>query len=369
MSESIIDTAALQEAEAATASRGFTAANTTGEAFKKARLFNPEGNDDLTERKLIGGNSTNIIQLNNTKYKWATSLKKTMYANFWIPEKNSLQNDRFDQLSTDQKETFTGILSFLIFLDSIQTANVPNIADYITAPEVKMLLAVQTFQEAIHADSYQYIIESVIPRELRNGIYDRWRDDKVLFERNKFIAGEFQSFLDNPTEQGFKRVLIANYLLEGIYFYNGFQFFYLLAAQGAMTGASRIIKLINKDELTHVTLFRNIILDIFTEDDHEWVVEMTKQAVEQEVTWAHHIIGDRILGMDKKSCEHYTKHLANRRLIGIKIDPIYEGVDENPYRHLEERADMHGEGNAKGGFFTDSASYNQSNAVGGFDKF
>ncbi len=73
--------------------------------------------------------------------------------------------------------------------------------------------------------------------------------------------------------------------------------------------------------------------------------------------------------MDKKSCEHYTKHLANRRLIGIKMAPIYEGVEDNPYRHLEERADMHGEGNAKGGFFTDSAAYNQSSAVSGFDKF
>ena len=234
---------------------------------------------------------------------------------------------------------------------------------------MKILLAIQTFQEAIHADSYQYIIESVIPRDLRNGIYDRWRDDPVLFERNKLIAGEFQRFLDNPTKEGFKRVLVANLLLEGVYFYNGFQFFYLLASQGLMTGTSRIIKLINKDELTHVTLFKNILLDVLTKDDHGWVREMTDEAVEADIKWSHHVIGDRILGMSKDSSAHYTKHLANRRLGTLNIEPLYTGVEKNPYKHLEDRADMHGAGNAKGSFFTDSASYNQSNAVGGFDKF
>jgi ribonucleoside-diphosphate reductase beta chain len=337
--------------------------------FPKAKLFNPEGNDDVTSRKMIGGNSTNILQLNNVRYKWALQLKKTMYANHWLPEKNSLQSDRFTELTGDQKETFVGILSFLIFLDSIQTANVPNIADYITAPEVKILLAIQAFQEAVHSDSYQYIIESLIPRDMRDGIYDKWRDDPILFERNKFIAQQFQDFLDAPTEMGFKRVIMANYILESIYFYNGFQFFYLLASQGLMTGTSRIIKLINKDELTHVTLFRNIIADIFTEDDHEWARVMMGQAVEQEVKWANHVIGGRILGMSNESHEHYTKHLANRRLVALKMKPLYEGVESNPYKHLEERADMEGGGNAKGGFFTDSASYNQSNAVGGFDRF
>lgn len=361
----MVDTDALSEA----AGQSQIVVPGGADVIKKAKLFNPDGVDDLTARQMIGGNSTNILQLNNTKYKWAAPLKNAMLANFWIPEKNSLQSDRFSELTADQKDTFVGILSFLIFLDSIQTSNVPNIADYITAPEVKVLLAIQTYQEAIHADSYQYIIESLIPREMRNGIYDRWRNDAILFERNRLIAGEFQSFLDNPTVYGFKRVLMANFLLESLYFYNGFQFFYLLASQGLMNGTSRIIKLINKDELTHVTLFKNIMAEVLTKDDHGWAREMTAQAVEQEIKFSHHVIGDRILGMSCASSEHYTKHLANRRLEAIRMEPLYTGVSDNPYRHLEERADMHGEGNAKGSFFTDSAAYNQSNAVGGFDKF
>ena len=72
-----------------------------------------------------------------------------------------------------KKEDYDGVflLIFLIFLDSIQTNNIPNISDYITAPEINLILSIQTFQEAIHSQSYQYIIESILPKEVRNNIY------------------------------------------------------------------------------------------------------------------------------------------------------------------------------------------------------
>ena len=35
------------------------------------------------------------------------------------------------------------------------------------------------------------------------------------------------------------RVMIGNYILEGIYFYSGFMFFYNLARNGRMTGSAQ----------------------------------------------------------------------------------------------------------------------------------
>lgn len=109
----------------------------------------------------------------------------------------------------------------MVFLDSIQTNNLPNISDYITAPEVNLILAIQTYQEAVHSQSYAYIIESIIPAAKREEIYNKWREDKVLLERNKYIAEIYQDFIDNRNDKNFARVLVANFLLEGLYFYNG----------------------------------------------------------------------------------------------------------------------------------------------------
>ena len=40
-----------------------------------------------------------------------------------------------------ERSAYDKILSFLVFLDSIQTANLPNIGAYITANEVNLCLS------------------------------------------------------------------------------------------------------------------------------------------------------------------------------------------------------------------------------------
>jgi ribonucleoside-diphosphate reductase beta chain len=90
-------------------------------------------------------------------------------------------------LTNEERRAYKGILSFLIFLDSIQTVNLPNFSEYITAPEVNLLLSIQAYQEAIHSQSYATILETVVDSSDREEIYYFWRDDEHLLERNKFI--------------------------------------------------------------------------------------------------------------------------------------------------------------------------------------
>ncbi|MGL4954567.1 MAG: ribonucleotide-diphosphate reductase subunit beta, partial [Cetobacterium sp.] len=275
----------------------------------RKKLFNPLGNDSLSERKIIKGDSTNIFNLNNVKYGWANQLYRSMMGNFWIPEKIDLTQDKndYENLTDEEAAAYDGILSFLIFLDSIQTNNIPNVSDYITAPEINLILSIQTFQEAIHSQSYQYIIESILPKEIRNSIYDKWREDEVLFKRNKYIAEIYQSFLENPSDENFSRVIVADYLLEAIYFYNGFNFFYLLASRNRMMGTSDIIKLINRDELSHIVIFGQLIKEIKNENpvffSDDMIYEMFKNDVDEEIAWTNHIIGNGILGITEETTE------------------------------------------------------------------
>lgn len=343
--------------------------------MQRKKLFNVEGNDELINRRMVGGNVTNLFNLNNVKYQWANKLYRLMMENFWIPEKVSLFDDKraYAELTPDEQTAYDGILSFLVFLDSIQTNNLPNISDYITAPEVNLILAIQTYQEAVHSQSYAYIIESIIPADKRASIYDKWREDPVLLERNKYIAEIYQDFIENRNDKNFARVLIANFLLEGVYFYNGFNFFYNLAARSLMIGTADEIKYINRDELTHCVIFANIIKEIRSEhstffvDDE--IYEMFAKAVEQEINWSNHIIGNRILGITPQTIEQYTKFIANKRLKDIGLKPLYDGFDTNPYAALENIADTNGKGSVKGNFFeANVSSYNQSTAIEGWDE-
>ncbi|MCB1146219.1 MAG: ribonucleotide-diphosphate reductase subunit beta, partial [Leptospiraceae bacterium] len=258
--------------------------------------------------------------------------------------------------------------------DSLQTNNVPQIADYITAPEVTLVLSIQDYQEAIHSQAYAYVIESVIPAARRKNVYEFWRKDKTLFERNQYIAQVYQDFIDHPSDQNFIRVLIANYLLEGLYFYNGFMFFYTLASRSICSGTSSMIRYINRDEYSHCILFENIIRSVREEYptmiSDDMVLAMFDRAVEQEINWSRYIMGDDVVGINSRTIESYTKWLANERLKSLGYLPLYPDYDHNPYMHLDKIADVSGDGHVKSNFFESTVtSYNQSSAISGWDKF
>jgi len=335
------------------------------------QIFNPSGNDDTNERTIIKWNTTGLFNLNNTKYNWAKWMYTVMIGNFWVPEKVSGLGDDAtnyeNDLTPEEKVAYDGILSFLIFLDSIQTVNLPNIADYITAPEIQLLLSIQAYQEAIHSQSYATILESVVDSQKRENIYYFWRDDELLLERNKYIGNIYQKFIDEQSDENFFEVLIWNYLLEGLYFYNGFAFFDTLADHQKMKATDRMINYIRRDELTHVTLFANIFNEIKIEFpdmfDEQKIYDMMKVAVEQEIKWSNHILWDKIIWINGKNTEQYTKYLANERLKLIGLKPLYPEVTENPYKHLERLQDDNME---KWNFFESTVTnYTQSSSMKG----
>ena len=190
-------------------------------------LFNEFGDIEVSKKRMINGNTTNLNDFNNMKYGWVSDWYRQAMNNFWIPEEINLSQDLKDyfKLNEAERSAYDKILSFLIFLDSIQTANLSNISNYITASEVNLCLTIQAFQEAVHSQSYSYMLDTICSPEKRNEILYQWKDDKILLERNKFIGELYNNFLREPNKYNLVKTIMANYILEGIYFYSGFMFF------------------------------------------------------------------------------------------------------------------------------------------------
>ncbi len=338
--------------------------------MQKNKIFNAHGDDTIENRTIIKGNVTGLFNLNAVKYHWAKQMYQIMVGNFWVPEKIGGLNDdavMYKNLTANEQRAYKGMISFLTFLDSLQTVNIPNFSEYITSPEVNLLLSIQSFQEAIHSQSYTTILETVVDAKERESIYYFWRDDEILLKRNNYIGEIYQKFIDEPNDANFFCALVGNFLLEGLYFYNGFAFFDTLVYSSKMTATGRMINYIRRDELTHVVLFANIIKEIKREFpkmfDEKIIREMFEKAVEQEISWIHHIIGNGIAGISRQSTEEYTKYLANERLEMLKLDPLYPEITKSPYKHLELMADNNSE---KTNFFESTVTnYTQSTSLKG----
>ncbi|WRF40819.1 ribonucleotide-diphosphate reductase subunit beta [Helicobacter pylori] len=307
----------------------------------RKKIYNPNSTESVNERKIFGGNPTSMFDLNKIKYQWADHLWKTMLANTWFAEEVSMNDDKRDylKLSAEEKIGYDRALAQLIFMDSLQTNNlIDNINPFITSPEINLCLVRQAYEEALHSHAYAVMVESISANT--EEIYDMWRNDMQLKSKNDYIAQVYMELAKNPTEENILKALFANQILEGIYFYSGFSYFYTLARSGKMLGSAQMIRFIQRDEVTHLILFQNMInalrnerADLFTPQLINEVIGMFKKAVEIESLWGDYITQGKILGLTSSLIEQYIQFLADSRLSKVGIAKAY-GV-QHPIKWVE----------------------------------
>ncbi|MCF6330742.1 MAG: ribonucleotide-diphosphate reductase subunit beta [Sulfurimonas sp.] len=312
--------------------------------MNRKKIYNPESTENVNDRKIFGGNPTGIFELNNIKYQWAYNLWEVMLNNTWFPKEVDMTRDVNDykNLTSDEKDAYDKALSQLIFMDSLQTNNlIDNVNPYITAPEINLILVRQSFEEALHSQSYAVMVDSISTNS--EEIYELWRRDMMLKQKNDAIFRTYDELASNPTEHNFVKACFANQILEGIYFYCGFAYIYTLARSGKMLGSAQMIRFIQRDEVTHLVLFQNLInslrkerADLFTEQLKSEVIEMFKEAVQLEVEWGKYITQGQILGLTNEIIEQYIKYLADERLVAVGFEPLYNV--KNPIKWVDDFA-------------------------------
>jgi ribonucleoside-diphosphate reductase beta chain len=310
--------------------------------MSKKKIYNPESKESVGERQIISGNPTGHIELTKIKYPWAFALWDLMLANTWFPKEVDLTADAKDYklLNEHEKRMYDLVLSQLIFMDSIQTNNIAdNINPYITAPEVNILLVRQAFEEALHSSSYAVMVDSISANT--DEIYDMWRTDSVLAGKNDYIAQVYDDLCDDPSDENKVLAMFANQILEGIYFYSGFTCMYILARSGKMLGSAQMIRFIQRDEVTHLSLFQNMINttrkerpELFTKELEDKVYEMFRKAVELEASWGKYISNGQILGFNDEIIDQYIQFLADERLRAVKMKPLYNV--EHPIKWVDK---------------------------------
>nr|WP_317403701.1 ribonucleotide-diphosphate reductase subunit beta [uncultured Helicobacter sp.] len=345
---------------------------TQSQDIVRKKIYNPESKESVAERKIFGGNPTSMFDLNKIKYQWAYNLWKTMLANTWFPEEVNLNGDKRDYadgLTAQEKAGYDRALAQLIFMDSLQTNNlIDNVNPYITSPEINLILVRQAFEEALHSQSYAVMVESISANT--DEIYEMWRVDMQLRSKNDHIANVYIELGKKPTEQNLLKALFANQILEGIYFYSGFSYFYTLARSGKMLGSAQMIRFIQRDEVTHLLVFQQMINSLRKEQAHlftpsleEEVVAMFQKAVEVESAWGEYITQGQILGLTPDIIREYIQYLADTRLRAVGLREIYGS--KNPIKWVEQFANFNDQ---KTNFFEAKVT-NYSKGSINFDDF
>lgn len=293
---------------------------------------------------IVNGQSSNVLNWDDVRFNWAYPKYKKMLGNFWTPFEINMSNDikQFPNLSNEEREAFLKIIGLLALLDSVQTDFAGKVADYLTDSSLNALMIILAQQEVIHNHSYSYILSSLVSRDEQDHVFDFWRTEPVLQKRNDFVLKGYEAFAEQPDVDSMLRSIVYDVILEGLFFYSGFSFFYHLARHQKMVGTSTMINYINRDEQLHVDLFVKIYKELLAEYPeydtperaHE-VEEIFREAAQLEVDWAREVIGEKIDGLDVEDVEAYIYFYANVRCNQLGYDKPFPEYRKNPLKWIK----------------------------------
>ena len=323
-------------------------------------VFNTEVHD-TKKQPMFFGKPLGVQRYDNFKYPQFENLTKSQLGYFWRPEEVSLQKDRGDyqSLRPEQKHIYTSNLKYQIMLDSVQ-GRAPGMAflPYCSLPELEACMEVWSFMEMIHSRSYTYVFKNVYPDP--SEVFDMILSDDRILDRASSVTESYDTFINqahdydtgNFWKEGWKGSPTAEWetkelkrklyravtnvnILEGIRFYVSFACSFAFGELKLMEGSAKIISLIARDENQHLVLTQQILnkwkegddpemVEIMKEEE-EHVVEMFRNAVQEEKEWAEYLFMDgSMIGLNGKLLSQYVEWIANRRMKSIGLTPLYD---------------------------------------------
>lgn len=268
-----------------------------------------------------------------------------------------------------EKRMYDLVWSQLISMDSFQTNNLAdNINPYITAPEINACLSRQAYEEANHSKSYAVMVEAICDNT--DLIYEMEKHDEVLRRKNDYISSVYEELAGDVTDEKLVLAMFANQILEGIYFYSGFTAIYALARAGRMLGSAQMIRFIQRDEITHLLIFQNMINsvqkerpELFTAELKAKVYDMFQKAGELEIEWGKYITQNQIMGFTDDIIETYIHYLIDDRLTAVGFEKLYNA--NHPIKWVDDFSKFNDQ---KTNFFEGNVS-NYSKGSLSFDDF
>ena len=183
--------------------------------LKKIKLLNPEQPNKSTG--ILNGQSSGLLNWNDIAYPQMYDMYQTLLSNFWKAQEINMQDDikQWDSLSATEQDVFLRINTQLASLDSLQTPTMSQVLDYVTDSSFKAIFAVISQQEAVHNESYSYILSSLVPTGEQNARFDQAKSDPIVRKRNELILDAYEAFREDPTPQNLCRLSVNSRNLEG----------------------------------------------------------------------------------------------------------------------------------------------------------
>ncbi|GII70884.1 ribonucleoside-diphosphate reductase subunit beta [Sphaerisporangium melleum] len=271
--------------------------------------------------------------------------------NTWTVEEVDLHSDLKDlsKLSPAERHLVGRLVAFFATGDTIVANNlVLNLYEHLNAPEARLYLSRQLFEEAVHVQFYLNLLDTYVPDEQeRFAAFAAVENIPSIRRKADFCfrwidsLGELRRLETREDRRAFLLNLICfAACIEGLFFYGAFAYVYFLRSRGLLNGLASGTNWVFRDESMHMAFAFDVVdvvrreePGLFDEELAGQVREMLAEAVECEAQFAEDLLGHGVPGMSIADMRAYLQHVADRRLAQLGLPPMYGS--KNPFAFME----------------------------------
>ena len=249
------------------------------------------------------------LTLRPMRYPQFFEMYRDAIKNTWTVDEIDFSDDLVDldrKLMPAEKHLIRRLVAFFATGDSIVANNlVLNLYEHINAPEARMYLSRQLFEEALHVQFYLNLLDNYIPdHDERAEAFAAIENIPSIRAKAEFCFKWMDSVGDGPLRTADdRRRFLMNLVcfaacIEGLFFFAAFAYVYFLRSKGLLNGLAAGTNWVFRDESMHMNFafevirtVRNEEPELFDEALGQDISDMLAEAVDAEHQFAEDLLG------------------------------------------------------------------------------
>jgi ribonucleoside-diphosphate reductase beta chain len=272
--------------------------------------------------------------------------------NTWTVEEVDFSTDVGDlhrRMSDADRHLVQRLVAFFATGDSIVANNlVLNLYKHVNAPEARLYLSRQLYEEALHVQFYLTLLDTYVadPGE-RARAFAAVETIPSISRKAEFCLRWMDSVdeLDRLETREDRRRFLLNLVcfaacIEGLFFFAAFAYVYFLRSRGLLHGLAAGTNWVFRDESAHMAFAFEVVRvareeepELFDAGTAAQIHQMIEEAVACETQFAEDLLSLGVAGLSVRDTRQYLEFIADRRLEALGLTPRYGA--RNPFAFMD----------------------------------
>lgn len=295
------------------------------------------------------------LTLRPMRYPHFYEMYRNAVRNTWTVEEVDFSldlNDLRHKIGPAERHLVERLVAFFATGDSIVANNlVINLYQHINAPEARMFLSRQLYEEALHVQFYLTLLDTYLPDPAERARAFAAVDNIPSIQRKAAFCFKWMESIRNlqrveTREQ--RRQFLLNLAcfagcIEGLFFFGAFAYVYYLRSRGLLHGLAAGTNWVFRDESGHMAFAFDVFRtareeepDLIDADFHAQIVAMMEEAVECEVAFAEDTLSGGVAGLSIRDMREYLQYCADQRLAQLGMPPHWRSRNPFPFMDLQD---------------------------------